>query len=253
MVHSRIWDWYRPSRRSTPAFPPCGAASCSATTRARYSALNERRTGRAAGSTTAYAGPATERSAEPGRAGTVLLTRLSPVTPYTVDPGLRGVSAQPDSEGQELPAAVSGVAVDGPRLRPGVRLRLGLRHVVGGGRRVRRRPRVGAGVGVEQVVDELLGDRRVPHVARADLGVGDDLAVRVDREVTIIATVLALGMTFPVAQLAAPLKRVWLIVIMIVANCLVIPAAVWGIFKASGMQDAYVSGATSWATGNVIP
>src|SRR5664279_771318 len=99
MVHSRIWDWYRPSGRSTPAFPPCGAASYSATTRARYSALNERRTGRAAGSTTASAGPATERSAEPGRAGTVLLTRLSPVTPYTVDPGLRGVSAQPDSEG----------------------------------------------------------------------------------------------------------------------------------------------------------
>jgi hypothetical protein len=31
----------------------------------------------------------------------VLLTRLSPVTPYTVDPGLRGVSAQPDSEGIE--------------------------------------------------------------------------------------------------------------------------------------------------------
>src|SRR5659263_401645 len=31
---------------------------------------------------------------------------------------------------QELPAAVGGVAVDGPRLRPGVRLRLGLRHVV---------------------------------------------------------------------------------------------------------------------------
>ena len=29
----------------------------------------------------------------------MLLTRLSPVTPYTVDPGLRGVSAQPDSEG----------------------------------------------------------------------------------------------------------------------------------------------------------
>src|SRR5450755_3999902 len=103
MVHSRIWDWYRPSRRSTPAFPPCGAASYSATTRTRYSALNERRTGRAAGSTTASAGPATKRSAEPGRAGTVLLTRLSPVTPYTVDPGLRGVSAQPDSEGGDRP------------------------------------------------------------------------------------------------------------------------------------------------------
>ena len=32
----------------------------------------------------------------------MLLTRLSPVTPYTVDPGLRGVSAQPDSEGIDV-------------------------------------------------------------------------------------------------------------------------------------------------------
>lgn len=37
----------------------------------------------------------------------MLLTRLSPVTPYTVDPGLRGVSAQPDSEGAALEAELA--------------------------------------------------------------------------------------------------------------------------------------------------
>ena len=34
-AHLRTWDWYRPSRRSTAALLPCGAASYSATTRAR--------------------------------------------------------------------------------------------------------------------------------------------------------------------------------------------------------------------------
>ena len=42
----------------------------------------------------------------------MLLTRLSPVTPYTVDPGLRGVSAQPDSEGT---AARAGQTVIGDK------------------------------------------------------------------------------------------------------------------------------------------
>ena len=67
--------------------------------------------------------------------------------------------------------------------------------------------------------------------------------------VAIIATVLALGMSFSVPQLVAPLRRVWLVIGMIVANCLVIPAAAWGIFTVSGMQDAYVSGATLAALG----
>src|SRR5665647_2114734 len=58
IVHSRIWDWYKPSRRSTAALLPRGAASYSATTRARYAAVNERRTGRAAGSGTASIEPA---------------------------------------------------------------------------------------------------------------------------------------------------------------------------------------------------
>jgi hypothetical protein len=91
MVHSRIWDWYRPSRRSTAALLPRGAASYSATTLARYSAVNERRTGRAAGSGTASTEPDTESSpapaAESGRTEMLRLTRLSPVMPSRISRG----------------------------------------------------------------------------------------------------------------------------------------------------------------------
>jgi len=38
-------------------------------------------------------------SSGPCMAAMLLLTKLSPVTPHKVDPGLRGVSRQPDSEG----------------------------------------------------------------------------------------------------------------------------------------------------------
>jgi BASS family bile acid:Na+ symporter len=62
--------------------------------------------------------------------------------------------------------------------------------------------------------------------------------------VAIIGTVLSLGMSFTVNEILAPLRR-WILVLSLVAlNCLLIPAAAWGIFKLFGMQDAYVSGAT---------
>ena len=49
--------------------------------------------------------------------------------------------------------------------------------------------------------------------------------------VSIIATVLSLGNAlFTVAQVLAPLRRVVPVIVMIVVNCLVIPAAAWGIF-----------------------
>ena len=67
--------------------------------------------------------------------------------------------------------------------------------------------------------------------------------------VSIIATVLSLGMSFTVAQVLAPLRRVVPVVLMVVVNCLLIPAAAWGIFKVSGIKDAYVSGATLAAVG----
>ena len=47
--------------------------------------------------------------------------------------------------------------------------------------------------------------------------------------ISIGATVLSLGMTFTVAQLLAPLRRVWLVVAVVVLSAVVIPAVAWGI------------------------
>jgi BASS family bile acid:Na+ symporter len=62
--------------------------------------------------------------------------------------------------------------------------------------------------------------------------------------VSIIATVLSLGVSFTVAQLLAPLRRVTLVILLVVVNCALIPAMAWGVFTVFGIQDAYVSGAT---------
>jgi predicted Na+-dependent transporter len=71
--------------------------------------------------------------------------------------------------------------------------------------------------------------------------------------VSIIATVLSLGMSFTVAQVLAPLRRVVPVIVMIVVNCLVIPAAAWGIFTVFGIKSAYVTGATLAAIGAAGP
>ncbi len=67
--------------------------------------------------------------------------------------------------------------------------------------------------------------------------------------VSIVATVLSLGMSFTLKQILAPLSRWALVVLMVVLNCVVIPAAAWGIAKAFGLQDASVSGLTLAAIG----
>ena len=41
--------------------------------------------------------------------------------------------------------------------------------------------------------------------------------------VSIISTVLALGMSYSVAELLAPLRRVWVVVSMIVVNSVLVP------------------------------
>lgn len=60
--------------------------------------------------------------------------------------------------------------------------------------------------------------------------------------ISVGATVLSLGMTFTVRQLVAPLRRVWLVVAMVIANAVVIPGLAWGIAEASPMDSAYVPG-----------
>src|SRR5665647_247776 len=79
-----------PSRRSTADFCPCGAASYSASTRARYSAGYVRRDGLAAGSVT-------ESPVVGGRNSSMMVIRSPP--PQWATPQPRDVSHQPDREG----------------------------------------------------------------------------------------------------------------------------------------------------------
>jgi hypothetical protein len=60
--------------------------------------------------------------------------------------------------------------------------------------------------------------------------------------ISIGATVASLGMSFTVRQLIAPLRRVVLVLAIVVLNALVIPAAAWGIAKATPMANQYVAG-----------
>ena len=60
--------------------------------------------------------------------------------------------------------------------------------------------------------------------------------------ISVVATVMSLGMSFTLGQLIAPLRRVTLVLAMVVLNALVIPAAAWGIAEVSPMDDKYVAG-----------
>jgi BASS family bile acid:Na+ symporter len=67
--------------------------------------------------------------------------------------------------------------------------------------------------------------------------------------VSIISTVLALGMSYAVAELVAPLRRVWVVVGMILVNSVLVPAAAWGIATALPIDAAAVTGMTLAAIG----
>jgi BASS family bile acid:Na+ symporter len=67
--------------------------------------------------------------------------------------------------------------------------------------------------------------------------------------VSIATTVLALGMSYRVAELLAPLRRVWLVGLMIVVNAVLVPAAAYGIGKALPINSDAVVGLTLAAIG----
>ena len=58
--------------------------------------------------------------------------------------------------------------------------------------------------------------------------------------VSIATTVLSLGMSYRVAELLAPLRRAWLVVLMIVVNAVLVPAAAYGIGKALPIDSGAV-------------
>jgi predicted Na+-dependent transporter len=67
--------------------------------------------------------------------------------------------------------------------------------------------------------------------------------------VSIISTVLDLGMSYRVAELVAPLRRVWLVALVILVNSVLVPAAAWGIGKALPIDASAVTGMTLAAIG----
>ena len=50
--------------------------------------------------------------------------------------------------------------------------------------------------------------------------------------ISVGATVLSLGMTYTIAQLLAPLKRVWLVIVVVIVNAVAIPAIAWLVAEA---------------------
>ena len=60
--------------------------------------------------------------------------------------------------------------------------------------------------------------------------------------ISVVATVLSLGMTFTVRELVAPLHRVVLVAAMVVLNAGVIPAVAWGIAEILPVSSKYVPG-----------
>ena len=102
------------------------------------------------------------------------------------------------------------IAVDGRLLGVFARARLG--HLGLGGRRLGGRRLGGLRLGLtrlvaEEVGDEVFGDAGVAGVARGDRGRGDDLRVRVDRGVALVAVEPARGGLVPVPGVAGPRWR----------------------------------------------
>jgi bile acid:Na+ symporter, BASS family len=68
--------------------------------------------------------------------------------------------------------------------------------------------------------------------------------------VAILATVLSLGMSFPVAQLLVPVGRVRLVVAMLILNTVVMPALAWGMATAFPISQGHAVGIALAAIGS---
>jgi predicted Na+-dependent transporter len=62
--------------------------------------------------------------------------------------------------------------------------------------------------------------------------------------ISIIATVLSLGMNLTIAQTLAPLRRIWLVLAIIALNAVLIPAIAWSIAHLFPISAAAVAGLT---------
>ena len=62
--------------------------------------------------------------------------------------------------------------------------------------------------------------------------------------VSIVATVLSLGMGLTLPQVVAPLRRGWLVATVVLLNVVVVPGAAWAVTEAFPMKDSYAAGIT---------
>ena len=67
--------------------------------------------------------------------------------------------------------------------------------------------------------------------------------------VAVVATVMSLGVASTAGQLLAPLRRPAFLAIVVVVNCLVIPALAWGIARLAPLGPEATAGVTLTAAG----
>ena len=60
--------------------------------------------------------------------------------------------------------------------------------------------------------------------------------------VMLLSLVASLGMSYTLAQIVAPLRRVWVMVAAVVINCLLVPAVCWGICILFPLNSAQTAG-----------
>jgi BASS family bile acid:Na+ symporter len=68
--------------------------------------------------------------------------------------------------------------------------------------------------------------------------------------VAIVTTVLSLGLTFPLARLVAPLRRVRLVAAVVVLNTLLLPALAWAVATTAPIGPGYAAGLALAAIGS---
>ena len=61
---------------------------------------------------------------------------------------------------------------------------------------------------------------------------------------SIVATVLSLGLSLTLPRVVAPLRRGWLVIGVVLVNVVAVPGVAWGVTEVFPMQDTYAAGIT---------
>lgn len=76
------------------------------------------------------------------------------------------------------------------------------------------------------------------------MGEGEVLTAiaKIGAVVFVVGSLLSMGLSFTLSQLITPLKNARLVIVVLIANFLVVPAFAWGITEVLPLDDALVSG-----------